>query len=386
MVKLLTSLALGLGLAVSPISYETSVEETSTPVVEEVVFESQTYTYEDEQGTCVIITTSETECNVKITYGEEVVEATGVYLIQGNILSIVNDKGETLKFEIGEENKLSEYVEPEVEIVYPCNVKYEVNNLNYGDVMADIEGGYVGDVVTLRVAPNILCTVESVYANGVQLVKNEEGLYTFALAEGDNVVAVNFIVDNEQLTFWADQIGNAKNGNWDEIFSVKNLFNLISWIITICLSSGFFVTMIKNKKIKTKTTDEVTNVVKNANIQSIKETLAPVIEKLFGDTFTKYLEKTDSLENTMKVLARCFCLSQEGTPEARLAIIEELTKLNNNQGDLTEQVKKMINAEIAKNNEIQNQKYKAIEELKAENESISDLTRTERDGTNYGQI
>ena len=386
MVKLLTSLFLGLGLAVSPISYETSVEDTSTPVVEEEVFESQTYTYEDETGTLVVTTTSETECKVVITYNGETVEATGVYVIQGNILSIVNNAGESFKFEVGEENKLSEYVEPEVEIIYPCNVKYEVNNLNYGDVMADIEGGYVGDVVTLRVAPNILCTVESVYANGVQLVKNEKGLYTFALAEGDNVVAVNFVVDNEQLTFWADQIGNAKNGNWDEIFSVKNLFNLISWIITICLSSGFFVTMLKNKKIKSKTTDEVTNVVKNANVQSIKETLAPVIEKLFGDTFTKYLEKTDSLENTMKVLARCFCLSQEGTPEARLAIIEELTKLNNNQGDLTEQVKKMINAEIERNNETQNKKIQAIADLKAENNSIGKIELPEREGTTYGQI
>lgn len=386
MVKLLTSLALGLTLGVSPISYETSVEDTSTPVIEEEVFESQTYTYEDETGTFVVTTTSKTECKVVITYDGETVEATGVYVIQRNILSIVNNAGESLKFEIGEENKLSEYVEPEEEIIYPCNVKYKVNNLNYGDVMADIESGYVGDVVTLRVAPNILCTVESVYANGVQLVKNEDGLYTFALAEGDNVVAVNFIVDNEQLTFWADQIGNAKNGNWDEIFSVNNLFNLISWIITICLSSGFFVTMLKNKKIKSKTTDEVTSVVKSANIQSIKETLTPVIEKLFGDTFTKYLEKTDSLENTMKVLARCFCLSQEGTPEARLAIIEELTKLSNNQDDLTEQIKKIINAEIEKNNEIQSKKLKAIEELKTENKNIGNLTKPESDGTNYGQI
>ena len=126
--NLLTSLALGLTLALSPISYEASVEDTTPPVVEEVVFESQTYTYEDEQGTCVIVTTSETECNVKITYGEEVVEAKGVYMIQENILTLINDSGETIKFEIGEENKLSEYVEPEVEIIYPCNVKYEVNN------------------------------------------------------------------------------------------------------------------------------------------------------------------------------------------------------------------------------------------------------------------
>lgn len=386
MVKLLTSLFLGLGLAVSPISYETSVEETTTEVVEEVVFERQTYTYEDEYGTLIITTTSETECHVVITYEGDTKESEAVYVMQNNLLTLVNSTGETMKFEVGQENKITWYEEPEVEIIYPCSVKYEVNNLNYGDVMADIENGNVGDIVTLRVAPNILCTVESVYANGVQLVKNEAGLYTFALAEGENVISVKFVVDNEQLTFWADQIGNAKNGNWDEIFSVNNLFNLISWIITICLSSGFFVTILKNKKIKSKTTEEVASVIKTTNIESIKETLAPVIEKLFGDTFTKYLEKTDSLENTMKVLARCFCLSQEGTPESRLAIIEELTKLNNNQGDLTEQVKKMINAEIAKNNEIQSKKLKAIEELKSENKNIGNLTQTESDGTSYGQI
>lgn len=383
--KLLASLLLGLGMFVSPVSYEETVENTTTSVEEEVkVFEEVTYTYEDEQGTLTITTKSESECEVVIVMGEETLTYTALYVVQENLLSIVNkDTGETMKFEIGEENKITEYVEPE--IIYPCNVTINVNNIKYGDVIADIEGGEIGDIVTLRVAPNILCTVESVYVNDVQLVANEYGYYTFALVEGENIVSATFVVDNEQLTFWADQIGNAKNGNWDQIFSVDNLFNLISWAISIILSSGFFVTLIKNKKVKSRTTEEVAIEVKKANTQSIHETLAPVIEKLFGDTFTKYLEKTDSLEETMKVLARCFCLSQEGTPESRLAIIQELTKLNSNQGDLTEQVKKMINAEIAKNNEAQNKKIQAIADLKKENESIETI-KTEKEGTGYGQI
>lgn len=291
-----------------------------------------------------------------------------------------------MEFVIGEDNKITWYEEEveEPEIIYPCNVVLDISNKNYGDVLSDIEGGEIGDIVTLKVSPNILCKITNVTANGTQLLKNEDGNYTFALAEGDNIVRVEFAVDNEQLTYLADQIGNIKNGNWEDILTVENLFLFIYWIMSMFMSSGFFVTLIKNKKIKTKTTNEIANVIKEANELSIVETVNKVLEKVLGETFTKYLEKTDKIDETMRVLTRCFVLSQENTPEARLAIIQELTNLETNQQDLTNKVKAMILEEISKNNaEVENKK-KAIEALKAANQNINKPSNNGEDS--YGQI
>ena len=385
MIKILAALVLGAGLTISPISYEESTEEVSSEIVE--TFESVTYTYEDEHGSLVITTISETEANLEITYEGETKSGVVLYSIEEGLLKVVNKETlESMEFVIGEDNKITwneEEVE-EPEIIYPCNVVLDISNKNYGDVLSDIEGGEIGDIVTLKVSPNILCKITNVTANGTQLLKNEDGNYTFALAEGDNVVRVEFAVDNEQLTYLADQIGNIKNGNWEDILTIENLFLCIYWIMSLLMSSGFFVTLIKNKKIKTKTTEEVANVIKEANELSIIETVNKILEKVLGDTFIKYLEKTDRIDETMRVLTRCFVLSQENTPEARLAIIKELTNLETNQKELTDKVKAMILEEISKNNlEVENKK-KAIEALKTANQNINKPSNNGEDS--YGQI
>lgn len=385
MIKILAALVLGAGLTISPISYEESTEEVSSEVVE--TFESVTYTYEDEHGLLVVTTISETEANLEITYEGETKSGVVLYSIEEGLLKVVNKETlESMEFVIGEDNKITWYEEEveEPEIIYPCNVVFDISNKNYGDVLSDIEGGEIGDIVTLKVSPNILCKITNVTANGTQLLKNEDGNYTFALAEGDNVVRVEFAVDNEQLTYLADQIGNIKNGNWENILTIENLFLFIYWIMSMFMSSGFFVTLIKNKKIKTKTTEEVTNVIKEANELSIIETVNRVLEKVLGESFTKYLEKTDRIDETMRVLTRCFVLSQENTPESRLAIIKELTNLETNQKELTDKVKAMILEEISKNNlEVENKK-KAIEALKTANQNINKPSNNGEDS--YGQI
>lgn len=407
MIKLLASLLLGLSFT-TPINYEEVTEEVSVEVSESVEptveptaepsevptadpYVSTTYTYQDEYGSMTITTVSDTECNVEIVYEGETTSYVAFYSIHEGTLRIASKETlNSMDFEIGEENAIVPVQEEEIpevdeepEIVYPCNVVINVSNINYGDVLADLEGGEVGQVVTLRVAPNVLCKVVNVTANGVQLVKNETGNYTFALVEGNNTVSVEFAVDNEQLTYLADQIGNIKNGNWEDIFSVNNLLNFISWAITLLLSSGFFVTLIKNKKIKSKTADEIAEAVKLANETSIVETVNKVLEKVLGDSYYTYLEKTDSIDETMKVLTRCFVLSQENTPEARLAIIQELTNLKTNQNELTEKVKALINAEIQKNNAENAEKLKAIQALKEANNKIN---TNNSGGDTYGQI
>lgn len=379
-------------------SEEVSVEPSDTPSEEPSVFEPISFSYASEDYNIMAhLKLSDVEnAIVTVTYYDENQQSTIEtynfrYVWEGNIVTLYDLTTNEIveKLEVDKRTrKFSDYIdESEIpEIDYPCDVVIKINNQNYGDILTDIEGGEVGQIVTVYVSPNILCTLTSISANGTQLVKNEDGNYTFALVEGDNTIEGEFIVDKEQFEFIAQQIGSIKNGDWGAIFSVDNLLNFISWGISLFLSSGFFVTLIKSKKLKNKTTEEVASAMTFAAETSIVETVNRVLEKVLGDTFTKYLEKTDSIDETMKVLTRCFVLSQENTPEARLAIIQELTNLKaNTQADLTEQVKNMIQSEIQKNNQELEAKKNAIQALKDANSNIKvDVTSSGDDS--YGQI
>lgn len=390
-------------------SEEVSVEPSDTPseepsVPSEEYFEKQHYTYHTEDYNLTVQLTLEDKETAKFMvtiWDEENLKAENEfyfynYVLIEDILIITDQETnevvaklkvdkftETFVKYDGDIPTIDEPEEPEID--YPCDVVIKINNKNYGDVLTDIEGGEIGQVVTVYVSPNILCTLTNISANGTQLVKNEDGNYTFVLVEGDNTIEAEFIVDKEQFEFIAEQIGSIKNGDWGAIFSVENLLNFISWGISLFLSSGFFITLIKNKKLKTKTTEEVANAMSFAAETSIVDTINRILEKVLGDTFTKYLEKTDSIDETMKVLTRCFVLSQENTPEARLAIIQELTNLKaNTQAELTEQVKNMIHNEIQKNNEELEAKKNAIKALKEANNNIN--TGTSVGDDTYGQI
>lgn len=379
-------------------SEEVSVEPSDTPSEEPSVFEPISFSYASEDYNIMAhLKLSDVEnAIVTVTYYDENQQSTIEtynfrYVWEGNIVTLYDLTTNEIveKLEVDKRTrKFSDYIdESEIpEIDYPCDVVIKINNKNYGDILTDIEGGEVGQIVTVYVSPNILCTLTNISANGTQLVKNEDGNYTFTLVEGDNTIEGEFIVDKEQFEFIAQQIGNIKNGDWGAIFSVDNLLNFISWGISLFLSSGFFVTLIKSKKLKNKTTEEVASAMTFAAETSIVETVNRVLEKVLGDTFTKYLEKTDSIDETMKVLTRCFVLSQENTPEARLAIIQELTNLKaNTQADLTEQVKNMIQSEIQKNNQELEAKKNAIQALKDANSNIKvDVTSSGDDS--YGQI
>jgi hypothetical protein len=95
--------------------------------------------------------------------------------------------------------------------------------------------------------------------------------------------------------------------------------------------------------------------------------------------------KLDGTSETCKTLARCFILAQEDTPEARLAIIQELTKLQTTEQELTEQVKAIIQQEVSKNQKIIEEQQQALTELKEANDAIEVEDTTKKDD-DYGQI
>lgn len=363
--RLLKIIAVVLGIGIfatcSNVNVAKANDSTSDSIVVEQ-FEEKSYTFVEEDASFVFTLKDETTVEIVATHIDgNTITVLGEYTLEENIITIYAFNEELGTFEIGENNVLTRI---EVDISYPCNVV--LGNHQFGDVMYDIEGGNVGDIVTINVKPYSFYKITSLKANGVELTPNEDGTYQFALIEGDNVITANFEIDNEQFAVLAENLANIKDGNWEDVLNIENLFTIISWAITLFVGSGFFVTLIKSKRIETKTKAETTiNTTEEANKaveKWLNESLMPIFEKI-------HLEN-ENTEQICKTLVKCFILSQEGTPESRIAIINELTNLNKTKTELTEEVLAIINNEIEEKNRVLKEKENAIKELEEANNSI----------------
>lgn len=266
-------------------------------------------------------------------------------------------------------------------VTYPCKVLTSVNS--GGDILVDIEEGNVGDIVTAYIKADFLFAVSSIKFNDVEVEINKDGKYEFELVEGDNVISVEFKVNNEKLSEIATLINGVKEEGFASLFTVANLLNLISWIVSVFLSSGFFITLIKSKRLKAKTVDEVVDVVKTTIQAENQKAILDFLQGAIVPILNKLIEKIDGSDECMKVLCRCFVLAQNDTPENRLAIITELTNLNNSDEALSNQIRQIVKDEQAKQIAELEERNKKLEALKEANENI---VIENNSGDSYGQL
>ena len=269
----------------------------------------------------------------------------------------------------------------EEKIDYPCKVVGSLSD--GGDVLFDITEGNVGDIVTAYVKADLFFSVTSVQINGTSVAINSDGKYQFELVDGENIFSVQFAIDNAKLEEVAGLIDNVKENGFSSLFTIENLLNLISWAFTLFLGSGFFITLIKSKKIKSKTIEQITEVIFNIMKTEQGKSLTNFLNTFGKEVLDKINLKIDNMDECMKVLCRCFVLAQNDTPENRLAIINELTNLSNSDKDLSEQIRNIIREEQKKQQQNIIERDRAIESLKENNES---LTIKEDVDVNYGQL
>lgn len=262
------------------------------------------------------------------------------------------------------------------------------NDIKGGDVLADIEKGNVGDVVTLKVSANAFYMLTSISVNGANLTKNENGVYTFQLVKGENKVSAIFDIDNDQIKQIAGLIDNVKNNGISSILNVDNLFKIISWAITVFFGSGFFLTLIKNKKIKSTTIEEMSkncyDIVEKINVEKTSDFLNNVM----GKTIDGLTDDITEMKKVMLSMCKCMLLAQENTPEARLSIITELTNLKTDDTELVKKIQSVIKNEQEKNAKKIEDRAKAISELKEANNNLEPISdKTDDVGEEfYGQL
>ena len=266
---------------------------------------------------------------------------------------------------------------------YACKVVLQP--CQYGDMLADKEGGNVGDIVTLIAKPYSLFGVESVTVNGVALTQNEDGNYNFTLVEGENVVVATFKVNQEEISYILGLIEKAKDGNWEDIFSLKNLFTIISWVISLFTAGGLCITLLKKQKIKAKTAEEISAAVEEVTKGETSKAVNAFMEKILGPSFDMFGEKLKEINEMCASMARCMVLAQENTPEARLAIIQELSKTNEKAQDLAEEVKKIVHDEMSATEKEKQEKIDTLKDLEEKNNALGSNPITETQKSSEGR-
>lgn len=127
----------------------------------------------------------------------------------------------------------------------------------------------------------------------------------------------------------------------NEWFSPQVVAMIMSWLAYI----GTILTLVNNlKKLKKE---------KNLTAQDVKEQVCAELEKVVSKQVVEkvavYFDSADKMQKEIKdvleTFAKILALSQENTPESRVAILELIQRLGNNTNGMIETIKETISTQ-----------------------------------------
>lgn len=258
----------------------------------------------------------------------------------------------------------------------------------YGDVYLSAEEGHEGDEVTVIVSGNPTIDISgkmiSLYKyalsyvtfNGqkIEATDSEKGEYRVTLVKGSNSIQAYF---SGRVELSGMDISNV---NWKSLLTVDNLLKFLYFVITLFLSSGFFITLIRSKKQKIKTTDEITSIVTDAVQKVTSEKTQDFLTNTVKPMISTQNEQLADAADTSRVLMRVALLSQENTPEARAQIVKELQNYKTSDKELADKVQAIVNDAIKKQKDDEKAKADSVQAVKDSVNSIEPM-KTDKDDT-----
>ena len=258
---------------------------------------------------------------------------------------------------------------PEEE-VFECSVVFDT--FQHGKVSADKVEGHVGDVVTLTAKHDLFYLVDFVAVNGTNLVEDENtsGKFVFTLVEGENKVTANFVVDVELLGEFAEMYEQAANKDWTNLFSVKNVVTIVSFL----LSSGILIVIvryfIKDKKLAAHVEKQVKESVEKIIPESTKAAVIKETETILNPMFAAIQGNQELIVKVSASLIKCIALMQENTPEAKTAILNELANLPIGDNKVIDEAKKIIEEYAAQKMAELNEMLSKLDSIANQNQEV----------------
>lgn len=250
-----------------------------------------------------------------------------------------------------------------------------IEKAKHGEITTDITEGNVGEICTITAKHDALYKVISVKANGAALEEDEEtsGVYKFALSAGENVITAKFDVDEElcgKLSNIIRKIGE-DDWSWESLFTLDNVMIALKWILDGGLLIALIRYLVKNKKLSRELELNTKKTIEECIPESTKQTVLATTKEVIKPLFEQQLLENAELKSVMSSLVRCIALSQQNTPEAKIAILNELAGIKN-VGDaqsLTE-IKEYIKQTVESQNKKLEDTMAKLDKIQSESSSI----------------
>ena len=254
--------------------------------------------------------------------------------------------------------------------VFECSVV--LSETKHGDLTVDKKEGHVGDLVVIDAQADLLYLVKNVSVNGTALIEDEEirGRFTFALVEGENVITASFVIDQELLGELSGMVDQAVNKDWTNLFSVRNLVVLVSFILNGGILIAIVRYFVRDKKLAKTVEKKVESTVKQVLPDATKQIVLDTIKDLIAPYFSKIEANSEDIQNMLVVFCRCFALMQENTPESRIAITKELASLKLSDKSMITAIEEKINDFIKQNSDKMAELLLKVNTMKEENKEI----------------
>lgn len=286
---------------------------------------------------------------------------------------------------------------PEETPVYTCSVV--LGTVEHASVSVDVAEGNVGDLCTVTVKHDLFYSVDSVTVNETALVESEttSGVFTFAMAEGVNTINVKCVVDQEALGTLSKIYEEASNKDWTNLFTWENVITLIKWVLDGGILIAIVRYYIKDKKMENKVEKTVKETMNTIVPETTKDTVIKTVDTVLAPTFAQMKADNIEMKKAMSVFAKCMALSQQNTPEARAAVVNELSNLHISDETTLLEIKSYIEKMITDNMNAYKETMARLENIKKTNQEniveeikeepvVTPVSRVEENEDNGTQI
>lgn len=255
-------------------------------------------------------------------------------------------------------------VEPEPE---PETGTVVLPTIEHVKITCSINSGKVGDVAKISIKTDSLWILDYekliIRANGEVISKDT---FEFVLEAGENKITLENVSVTALFPSPVQELASSildGNFTWAMLFNPSTIIALISLIATGGVGVALLKVYGKYKKEKTITRDSIVSTLEKI----IPGTCEKVISGLVENVISPLIAKVGNVEDAITIFSRCLALVQENTPESRLAILDELSKIKISDVSLVEQVENKIKEALALADVKFQEQLKLLDDMKVAN-------------------
>ena len=154
------------------------------------------------------------------------------------------------------------------------------------------------------------------------------------------------------------------------IFTPENVALIVGWVTTaITLIATVCKLASSLKQLKEKSDVQATDIT-NVVVDTLNKIVDSKVNDKLNQAIKPVVEFLQKNQNTTEALAKIIALSQENTPESRVAILDIIANMNVLPAALIESAKEDIKQEQEQEKQEQEQTVAKLEGLKVEDETI----------------